>query len=52
MKNYQLHRGRLIVGLALVAAAILMFLFTDSATVGVIAIGVLGLVAIATSRSR
>ena len=52
MKSTELNRSRFIVGIILVAAAVLMFLFTDYATAGVIAIGVLGLVSSAISRGR
>jgi hypothetical protein len=44
--------SRFIVGIVLVAMAVLMFLFTDYATSGAIAIGVLGLVSIAISRRK
>lgn len=50
MGSSQLNTSRFIVGIILVAVAVLMFLFTDYATVGVIAIGILGLVSIAISR--
>ena len=54
MASPQLNRSRLIVGIALVAIAVLMFLFAKGnyATAGAIAIGVLGLVSIAISRRR
>lgn len=45
-----MNKPRFIVGIVLVVAAILMFLFGDFSTAGVIAIGLLGLISIATSR--
>ena len=54
MKNSQLNRSRFIVGLILVAIAVLMFLFTEGnySTTGAIGLGVLGLVSIAISRRK
>jgi len=42
----EMHKSRFTVGIVLVVIAILMFLFGDFATAGVIAIGVLGLISI------
>lgn len=52
MKNSQLNMSRFVVGLILIAVAVLMFLFVKDSysTAGVIALGVLGLVSIAISR--
>ena len=50
MKSAQLNMSRFIVGIVLVAIAVLMFLFGDYATAGVIVILVLGLISIATSK--
>jgi hypothetical protein len=52
MRPSQLNRSRFIVGIILVATAVLMFLFGkgDYSTAGAIGIGVLGLVSIAISR--
>ena len=50
LKNSQRDKPHFIVGLALVIVAALMFLLTDYSTAGIIAIGVLGLISIATSR--
>jgi hypothetical protein len=52
MTHSQLSRSRFIVGVVLVAVAIVMFLFVqwDYSTAGAIAIGVLGLISIAISR--
>ena len=49
-----MHRSRLIVGLILIAAAALMFVFGEGSysTAGVIALLVLGLVSIAISRRK
>jgi hypothetical protein len=49
-----MQKSRLIVGLILVAAAALLFVFGEGSysTAGVIALGVLGLVAIAISRRK
>jgi len=49
-----MQKSRLIVGLILVAAAVLMFVFAKESfsTAGVIAIGVLGLLSIAISRKK
>jgi hypothetical protein len=49
-----MHRSRLIVGLILIAAAALMFVFGKESysTAGVIALLVLGLVSIAISRRK
>ena len=54
MKSSQLSKSRFIVGLILVAVAVLMFLFTegDYSTTGAIGLGVLGLVSIAISRRK
>jgi hypothetical protein len=52
MKNDEPNRSRFIVGLILVAVAVLMFLSTegDYATAGAVAIGILGLTSMAISR--
>jgi len=52
MKRSQLDKSRLIVGIVLVTFAVLMLLFLDGdyATVGAIAMAILGLVSIAISR--
>jgi uncharacterized membrane protein len=52
MKRSQLDNSRLIVGIVLVIIAVLMLLFLDGdyATVGAIAMAILGLVSIAISR--
>jgi len=49
-----MRKSRLIVGLVLIAAAVLMFVFGKGSysTAGVIALGVLGLVSIAISRKK
>jgi hypothetical protein len=49
-----MRTSRLIVGLILVAAAILLFIFGGGtyATAGAVALGVLGLVAVAISRRK
>ena len=49
-----MRKSRLIVGLVLIAAAVLMFVFAKGSysTAGVIALGVLGLVSIAISRKK
>jgi hypothetical protein len=54
MKTWQLNRFRLIVGLILVAVAVLMLLFLegDGCTAGAAGIGVLGLMSLATSRRK
>jgi len=54
MMSSQLNKSRFIVGLILVAIAVLMFLFTegDYYTTGAIGLGVLGLVSIAISRRK
>jgi hypothetical protein len=54
MKCFQLNRSRFVMGIILVAMAILMLLFAagDYATVGAIGIGILGLISIAISRRR
>ena len=54
MKSSQLNKSRFIVGLILVAIAVLMFLFTegDYSAAGAIGLGVLGLVSIAISRRK
>jgi len=50
MKMTKLGLSRLIVGILLVIIAVMMFLFTELTTAGIIAIGILGLVSIAISR--
>ncbi len=50
MKNSRINLPRFIVGVVLVVVAILMLLFGDYATAGVAAVGVVGLISIATSR--
>jgi hypothetical protein len=54
MNRSVLDVSRLVVGLVLVAIAVLMFLFTEGnySTAGAIAIGVLGLISIAIARKR
>lgn len=54
MRSSHLSKPRFIVGIILVAIAVLMFLFAtgDYSSAGAIAIGVLGLVSIATSRKK
>ena len=54
MKSSQLNKSRFIIGLVLVAIAVLMFLFTkgDYSTTGAVGLGVLGLVSIAISRRK
>lgn len=54
MKSSQLNKSRFIVGLILVAVAVLMLLFVkgDYSTTGAIGLGVLGLVSIAISRRK
>jgi hypothetical protein len=52
MKRSRLSWSRFILGVILVAVAVLMFLFTDLPSAGAIAIGVLGLVSIAISRRK
>jgi len=49
-----LQRSRLIVGLLLIAVAVLLFVFGagNVATAGIIAIGVLGLIVVAISRRK
>lgn len=49
-----MQRSRFIVGLILVAAAILIYLFAEGtiSTAGAVAMGVLGLVSIAISRRK
>lgn len=50
MKWTKLGLSRLIVGILLVAIAVIMFLFSELTTAGIVAIGVLGLISIAISR--
>ncbi len=52
MKSSQWNKSRFIVGLILVAIAVLMFLFAKGtySTAGAVGLGVLGLVSIAISR--
>ena len=52
MKSFQRNKSRFIVGLVLVAMAVLMFLFAKGtySTAGAVGLGVLGLVSIAISR--
>ena len=54
LKSAQLKRSRFIVGVVLVVAAVLMFLFAkgDYSTAGAVAIGVLGLISMAISRRK
>lgn len=47
-----MNQSRFIIGLILVIVAVLLYLFTEVNTAGVIAIGVLGLVSIAISRKK
>jgi hypothetical protein len=49
-----MQKSRLIVGLVLIAAAVLMFLFGNGsyATAGVVTLGLLGLISIAISRRK
>jgi hypothetical protein len=50
MKWTKLGLSRLIVGILLVVIAVLMFLFSEITTAGIIGIGVLGLISIAISK--
>jgi hypothetical protein len=52
MRSSQLNRSRFIVGMILVALAVLILLFAkgDYSTAGAIALGVLGLVSIAIAK--
>lgn len=52
MNLSDLNKSRFIVGLVLVAAAVLLFLFSEGGryTTGAIALGILGLTSIAISR--
>ena len=52
MRGSPLNRSRFVVGLTLVAVAVLLFLFGRGAyaTAGAVALGLLGLVSIAISR--
>ncbi len=52
MKKSQLNKSRFIVGLILMVTAVLIFLFTDYSSAGVITLGVLGLLSIAISRKK
>lgn len=54
MNTSQLNKSRLIVGIILIAIAVLMFLVPtgDYATAAAIGIGILGLVSIAISRRK
>jgi hypothetical protein len=54
MNRTQLNKSRLIVGIILVAIAVLLFLFVkgEYSPVGAVAIGVLGLASIAISRRK
>ena len=54
MKSSQLNKSRFIVGIILVATAVLMLLFAkgDYSASGAIGIGILGLVSIAISRRK
>ncbi len=52
MKRPKLGLSRLIVGILLVLIAVLMFIFSEFTTAGIIAIGILGLVSIAISTKR
>ena len=54
MKSSQLNKSRFIVGIVLVATAVLMLLFAkgDYSTSGAVGIGILGLVSIAISRRK
>jgi hypothetical protein len=52
MSNTSLSQSRLVVGLILIATAVLMFILGEGtfATAGAVAIGVLGLISVAISR--
>lgn len=54
MNNSQLNKSRLIVGIILIAIAVLLFLLPtgDYAIAAAIGIGILGLVSIAISRRK
>ena len=54
MSGHPLSQSRLLVGVVLVAIAVLIFLFarTDFSTVGAVGLGILGLISIAISRSK
>jgi hypothetical protein len=52
MKSSNLNIPRFTVGIVLIVIAILMLLYGDFATAGAVAIGVLGLISIATSRRK
>ncbi|MCL4707630.1 hypothetical protein KJ068_20940 [bacterium] len=52
MTSLKLNRPRFVTGLILLAVAALMFLYGHYSTAGVVAIGVLGLISIATSRKK
>jgi hypothetical protein len=52
MKSSHLNIPRFTVGIVLIVIAILMLLYGDFATAGAVAIGVLGLISIATSRRK
>jgi hypothetical protein len=54
MKESQLNKSRLVLGIILVVLAVVMFLFVEGyyATPGSIGIGLLGLISIANSRRK
>ena len=52
MDDSKLNKSRFIVGIIVVIIAILMFLFGDYSTAGVIVIFILGLISIAISRKK
>jgi hypothetical protein len=54
VRRTDMQKSRLIVGLILIAAAVLLFVFGKGSysTAGVVALGVLGLVSIAISRRK
>jgi hypothetical protein len=52
MQHTRLNQSRLVVGVALVVIAVVLFVFArgDTATAGIVALGILGLTSIAISR--
>jgi hypothetical protein len=52
MKRIHLEKSRLIIGLALLAFATVMFFFSDVSSTGIAVIGILGAIAIILSIRR
>jgi len=52
MRRTKLGLSRLIIGILLVVIAVLMLLFSELTTTGIIAIGILGLISIAISTRK